>query len=175
MYWIEDENALTKLYVDNAFRFDLSSFPRDSPFYSPVNNRVLGTFKDETSGELIRFFIGLQAKMYAFMTNSGKEKMTAKGISYAVLKQIFTFRLYEKELFEQTINRQKNRRIASWLHRLFSIEVNKRGLCAFDSKRFLREGGIETFAFGHYRLRSHHESSAMYELPLISSIYILLI
>lgn len=33
------------------------------------------------------------------------------------------------------------------------METKKRGLCAFDDKRFLLEDGFNTIAFGHYMLQ----------------------
>lgn len=37
-----------------------------------------------------------------------------------------------------------NRRFATKLHQIHSIEVQKRGLCAFDDKRFLLADGTLT-------------------------------
>ena len=35
------------------------------------------------------------------------------------------------------------------MHRLYTLEVEKRGLSAYDNKRYLLEDGVHTLAFGH--------------------------
>ena len=42
-----------------------------------------------------------------------------------------------------------NRRIGAQHHVLYTIETRKRGLCAFDDKRYLLADGIHSLAFGH--------------------------
>jgi hypothetical protein len=37
-------------------------------------------------------------------------------------------------------------------HNLHVVKVNKVRLFAFDEKRFVLDNGIETLAFGHYRV-----------------------
>ena len=38
--------------------FDLASYPKSSPFYDSTNNKVVGKFKDEASGQSIKEFVG---------------------------------------------------------------------------------------------------------------------
>ena len=45
------------------------------------------------------------------------------------------------------------RRIGQKHHRVFTVESVKRGLCAFDDKRYLLPDGIHTMAHGHYNIR----------------------
>ena len=45
-----------------------------------------------------------------------------------------------------------NRRIGAKLHKLFTAAIEKRGLCAFDDKRYMLEDGINTLAFGHFKI-----------------------
>lgn len=56
-------------------------------------------------------------------------------------------------LHEPQENRLLNRRIGSRLHRVYTYEFSKRGLCAFDDKRHICENGIDTLAHGHKSLR----------------------
>ena len=42
--------------------------------------------------------------------------------------------------------------IRSYNHEVFTEEVNKEALSANDDKRFIREDGIETYAWGHYKI-----------------------
>ncbi|KAF0147428.1 MAG: hypothetical protein FD143_3066 [Ignavibacteria bacterium] len=124
--------------------FDYSGYPKDSPFYDNTNNKVIGKFKDETNGIPILEFLGLRPKMYSYIlvTQNGIiiEKHRAKGIQTAASKLI-RHQDYLAQLNAPLENFLKNRRIGSKLHKLYSIEINKRGLCAYDDKRFLLEDG----------------------------------
>ncbi len=73
---------------------------------------------------------------------------TAKGIARAAAEQL-VHREYLDQLNTPTENYQTNRRIGAKLHQLYRMEVAKRGLCAFDNKRFILENGIDTLAYGH--------------------------
>lgn len=43
--------------------------------------------------------------------------------------------------------------IQSKKHQLYVASVNKIALSAFDDKRFVTDNGVETLAFGHYRIK----------------------
>ncbi|CAH3148422.1 unnamed protein product, partial [Porites evermanni] len=63
-------------------KFDTADYPKQHVLHSPVNKKVIGKFKDETSGCLIRELVGLRPQIYSFiLKNDGKEKekKTAKG------------------------------------------------------------------------------------------------
>ena len=140
----------------NRSKFDLSNYPKDF-YHDSSNNKVIGKFKDETSSKPIVEFVGLRPKMYSFLTlqeaNSDRtsEKFRAKGIQRAALKRLHHAD-YLSQLREPMENRLTNRRIGSHLHRIYTYEYEKRGLCAYDDKRYILEDGINTLAFGHYRL-----------------------
>ena len=100
--------------------------------------------KDETGGKKITEFVGLRPKMYSFTVhgedNNNDTHLRAKGISRATKKNL-RHRDYLEQLQRPTENRLTNRRFAYKLHKLHSVEFQKRGLCAFDDKRFLLEDG----------------------------------
>ena len=122
--------------------------------------------KDEAAGAPIVEFVGLRPKMYSYLIADDvldsdgkpklKEKHRAKGISAAASKTLRHENFLE-QLQTPTENYQRNRRIGSKLHQLYSFETQKRGLCAFDDKRFLLEDGIHTKAFGHKDIPAHLE------------------
>jgi len=138
--------------------FDFSSLPPDHLCYNVDNKKVIGKFKDETSGDPILEFVGLRPKMYSFTTLSiakgiVKEKHRAKGIQDAAASRL-THDKYIEQLTNPTENRLTNRRIGSLLHELYTFATEKRALCAFDDKRYLCEDGVITLAFGHHNLPS---------------------
>ena len=77
-----------------------------------------------------------------------EEKQRCKGIQRAALKK-FKHADYLAQLHRPSENLTINRRIGSKLHQLYTWEAKKRGLCAYDDKRFLLEDGVHSLAFGH--------------------------
>ncbi|CAB3976958.1 Hypothetical predicted protein [Paramuricea clavata] len=59
--------------------WDNSDYPKDSPYYSAHNKKVIGKFKDEAGGVPVIEFVGLRSKMYSYVKESGGGGMTAKG------------------------------------------------------------------------------------------------
>ncbi|CAB4000209.1 Gastrula zinc finger [Paramuricea clavata] len=57
-----------------------SDYPKDSPYYSTHNKKVIGRFKDEAEGVPIIEFVGLRSKMYSYVKENGGGGMTAKGV-----------------------------------------------------------------------------------------------
>jgi Na+-transporting NADH:ubiquinone oxidoreductase subunit NqrC len=71
-----DTNSLTyeietkDVYKDfwkNKSKFDFCDYPENSPFYDKTNKKVIGKFKDEAAGEIIKQFVGLRSKMYSYI------------------------------------------------------------------------------------------------------------
>jgi hypothetical protein len=166
MYEISASNLYETIW-ENRDKFDLSDYPADF-YHDSTNNKVIGKFKDETSSKPITEFVGLRPKMYSFTTlqeaNSSRtcEKMRAKGIQRAALKRI-RHEDYLKQLRAPEENRLMNRRIGSHLHKLYTYEFPKRGLCAFDDKRYIEDDGITTLAHGHHRLTDAKRAVHNYE------------
>jgi hypothetical protein len=57
---------------------DFSDYPKTHETYDLSNKKVLGRFKDEVNGKIIREFIGLKPKMYAFSVKDDKEQKKQK-------------------------------------------------------------------------------------------------
>ena len=55
--------------------FHTADYPKQHVLHSPMNKKVIGKFKDETSSCPIRELVGLRPKMYSFfLKEDGKEK-----------------------------------------------------------------------------------------------------
>ena len=104
---------------------------------------MCGKFKDETAGVPITEFVGLRPKMYSYTLANDPNPdghHRAKGIAKATANKLrHQDYLDQLQLPHETY--LPNRRIAHKLHQVHSIEVQKRGLCAFDDKRFLLADG----------------------------------
>jgi hypothetical protein len=135
--------------------FDMSDYPKDHMCYDPTNKKVIGKFKDETSGDAVVEFVGLKAKMYSLTTISKTEKKVAKGIKKSVIKKGLFFEGYKNVLFGKDgkyHTREVMRTIRSEKHQLSTIEINKIGLCAFDDKRYILDDGYTTLAYGNHAI-----------------------
>jgi hypothetical protein len=91
------------------------------------------------------------SKQLSDNTYASEEKARAKGIQRAAMRDV----RFEDEQQIRTPHEHKvtNRRIGAHLHRLYTYEFDKKGLCSFDDKRYILEDGISTLAYGHYRVK----------------------
>ena len=58
--------------------FDLSNYPKDSKFFDPVNENVIGKMKDVHKRKPISEFIGLKWEMHCIHSDDGKESNLQK-------------------------------------------------------------------------------------------------
>ena len=141
-------------------RFDTSDYPRDHPCYSATNKKVVLKFKDELSGVPIRAFIGLRAKMYAYLTADSSVSAKAKGVKACAVKKL-RWEAYRAALFGETSDNLRQdvtfNVIRSRNHQLSSLSLTKTGLCAYDDKRYVGADNIHTLAHGHWRTRTGSE------------------
>ena len=147
IYYVQTENAYQDLY-DMKDLMDLSGYPSDSPYYDATNRKVVGKFSDEKPREIIEEVIALKPKMYSIKTNSG-HSITAKGISKSAQKRV-THEDYRTCLEEVTTTMITQRSIRSFNDSIRTIVARKRGLSAYDDKKYLLDNGVNTRAYGHY-------------------------
>ena len=136
-------------------RFDKSNYPKNHPsgIETDVNKKVIGMFKDEAGGKLIKEFVGLTAKPYSFITDKGEEEKKCEGIKKPVIKRL-TFQDYKNSLFNNEEKRTLMNVIRSYLHMIYTETVNKIGLSPKDDKRIICKDGIHTLAIGHFKTKS---------------------
>ena len=152
-YEIETEDFYKDISDDVRGFFDTSNFPKghSSGIEVGCNKKVVGMFKDEAGGKIIREFVGLRAKLYAYKMHEGKEEKRCKGVKKAVVKRSINFEDYKTCLFTGKPQTRTMNVIRSHRHELFTEEVNKIALSANDDKRVILEDGIHTLAHGHWR------------------------
>ena len=148
------------------------SGPKDHLLQSCDNMKVVGKFKDECKEQLMLRFVGLRPKRYSFdyepeahfacgevvdkPTDTSvtmlvlDNKVTAKGVKTSVAEKL-SFGDYEYCLNSLLPKPVEIRRIGSNLHKVFTYSTEKFGLFAFDSKRWICDDGISTYAFGHWK------------------------
>ena len=155
LYEIQTEDFYKDISEDVKDRFDTSDYPEGHPSGIPtgVNKKVLGMFKDEATGKIIKEFVGLRAKLYSYKMDEGKENKRCKGIKKDVVEKSITHEDYKTCL--QTGKEQYRRQniIRSYEHTLYTEEVNKIALSATDDKRYLLKDSYDTLAWGHRKIR----------------------
>ena len=153
-YEIETSDFYKDIGQDVERMFDTSNYPKDHPsgIKSGINKKVVGMFKDEAGGEIMKEFVGLRAKLYSYKMMEGKEEKKCKGVKKAVVRKSITFDDYKTCLFSGKEQMRTMNVIRSYRHEIHSEEVNKVALSANDDKRVIMEDGIHTRAYGHWRL-----------------------
>ena len=151
-YEIEAEDVYKDFWNDKD-KFDNSDYPESSPYFDKVNKKVIGKFKDEAAGVPIVEFIGLRSKMYSYIKDNNEGGKTAKGIKKNVIKNNITHKNYKQTLSKDKQMYHKMKTIRSQNHELSSYEINKVSLSCFDDKRYLNDGGVTSYAYGHKNIK----------------------
>ena len=155
LYEIQTEDFYKDISGDVRDRFDTSEYKEGHPSGIPtgINKKVLGMFKDEAAGKVIKEFVGLRAKLYSFKTEEGEENKKCKGIKKAVVEKSIRHENYKTCLQNGKEQLRRQTIIRSYEHELYLEEVNKIALSAADDKRYLLKDSFDTLAWGHYKIR----------------------
>jgi len=151
-YEIETEDVYQDFW-NNKDLFDNSDYPESSPYFDNRNKKIIGKFKDEACGISITEFIGLRSKMYSYIKDNNKGGKTAKGIKKNIIKNNIKHTDYKNVLLENKQMQHTMKTIRSSKHQLGSYEINKVSLSCFDDKRYISTNGIESLAYGHYKIK----------------------
>lgn len=148
---IECKDAYTDMKANSKW-FDMSEYPKDSPFYCPANKKKLGTFGDDFADghKIVEEFIGLRAKMYSVL-HSGGVKQRCKGVKGHKLGGELTHERYRSCLNEFQTARVEFSTIRSLNQSLYTVRQSKIGLSYVDDKRYILDDGITTLAHGHHK------------------------
>ena len=150
-YEIEAEDVYQDFWNDKN-RFDSSDYPENSPYFDKTNKKVIGKFKDEAAGIPITEFVGLRSKMYSYIKDNKKGGKTAKGIKKNIIKNTIKHEDYKNVLLENKQIHHTMKTIRSINHQLGSYDINKVSLSCFDDKRYISNDGIQSHAYGHYKI-----------------------
>ena len=153
VYEVETEDIYADM-AKNSDLFDFSNYPKTHPLYNAENKAVIGKFKDECCGTPMREFIGLRAKMYAFEIEGGEITKKAKGISKNVVKEELSIDMYRDCLFNNKVYTTDNiygLRVEN--HNIYLTKSTKKVLCPLDTKKWILDDGINSYAYGHYKIQ----------------------
>ena len=151
-YEIEAEDVYKDFWNDKEM-FNNSDYLENSQYYCNANKKVIGKFKDEACGIQIVKFIGLKSKMYAYIKDNEKGGKTTKGIKENVIKNNIKHEDYKNMLMNNEQMHHKMKTIRSQRHQLGSYEINKVSLSFFDDKHYIHDNGMNSYAYGHYKIK----------------------
>ena len=144
-YEIKTEDFYQDMF-DNKGLFDLSDIKADNSmigkFKDDSNKKVIGVFKPEHVNSNIEEFIGLRSKMYSLLLENGAEKKTAKGVVKCVINKELKHETYKNILESSGKMYSKMKVIRSSNHQLYTMEINKVSLSAYDDKRWIKDDGV---------------------------------
>ena len=103
---------------------------------------------DELGGKIMKEFVGLRAKTWAYLMDddSGHEK--AKGTKKFVTKRGLMFKNYKDCLFNNKTILKSQQRIKSDCHNVYTEEINKIALSSNDDERLQTFDKITTYPYG---------------------------
>ncbi|XP_059225632.1 uncharacterized protein LOC106094284 [Stomoxys calcitrans] len=153
VYTFQEQNFYESLTQnDLETQFDTSEYEPDNQFnFPPVNKKVLGMMKDENCGKIMTEFVGLRSKMYAINVENSKQIKKSKGVKKAILKR-YTIDTYRQVLMEKRKLYADMLTFRSHKHEVYTQSINKVTLCGDDDKRYIAPNGIDTYAWGHYKI-----------------------
>jgi hypothetical protein len=151
-YEIKTKDIYKDMFQNREY-FDLSDITNEK-FHDDSNKKVIGKFKPEYPNNIIEEVIGLRSKMYSIKFHDKKELKRAKGIVRSVCEKELTHDKYSNILNTGRQMHSMMNVIRSQKHRMYTMKMSKVSLSAFDDKRFLRQDGIRSYAYRHYKTQT---------------------
>ena len=95
------EDVFEDIADDVTKWFDTSNFDENDKRPLPIgkNKKVIGLFKDELGGKIMKEFCALRTKTYSYFMDDGSEVEKAKGIKKCIIKRELVFENYRNCLF----------------------------------------------------------------------------
>ena len=115
--------------------------------------------KDEMNGKPISECVCLRPKTYSILTEE-KNIKKAKGVKKCVVKKKIRHEQYKLVLNRKKTFRHGMNIIRNEGHEIYGMHQYKISLCPFDSKRWIAENGIDTFAYGYQQVLTDEEFEA---------------
>ena len=158
VYEIETKDFYRDIPRDVKKRFDASGYSKDDNRPLPIgeNKKVIGLIKDELVGKIMKEFVALRAKMYAYRKidrlKARHEHFVAcdekrcKGTKKCVVSKGLTFDDYKTCLFDGETIYKDQMLFENEKHEVHTVNKDKIALNRDDDKRIVQADGITTLA-----------------------------
>ena len=130
--------------------FDTSNYDKNDkrPLHTEINKKVIGMFKNELGGKIIKEFCAPRATTYAYLMDDDSEQKEAKGTKKCIIKRGIKFEDYKDSLFNNNTILRSQLRFKSNLHIVYTEEVNKIAISSNNDKRLQTFDKITTYSYG---------------------------
>ena len=117
--------------------FNTSNYDKNDKRPLPIswNKKLISLFKEELGGRIMKEFVGLRAKTYAYLMDDDSEHKKAKGTKKCVIKRRLMFENYTDCLFNDKTILKSQQRFKSDCHNVYTEQINKIALSSNDEKR----------------------------------------
>ena len=144
---IKTENFYEGIANDIEEWFDTSNCDENDKRPLPIgkNKKVIGLFKDELGGKVMKEFVALSAKTYSYLMDDYSEHKKAKVTKKCVIKRRLMFENYTDCLFNDKTILKSQQRFKSDCHNVYTEQINKIALSSNDDKRLQTFDKITTY------------------------------
>ena len=107
--------------------FDTSNYDKNDKRPLPIgmNKKVIGLFKVELGGKIMKEFCALRTETYAYLMDDDREKKKAKEIKKCVIKRRLMFENYKDSLFNNKTISKSQLRFKSDHYNVYTEDFNK--------------------------------------------------
>ena len=109
--------------------------------------KVVGMFKDELGGRIMKEFCALKPKTYSYLMDDDIKVKKSKGTKKCVIKREVMFKNYTDCLHNDKIILKPQQRFKNDHHDVYTEELNKIALSANDDKRLQTFDRIKTYPY----------------------------
>ena len=120
--------------------YDTSNYDENDKRPLPIgkNKKVIGLFKDELGGRIMKKFSTLRPKTYSYLMDDDNEVKKSKGTKKCVIKQELMFENYKECLLNDKIILKSKQTFKSDHHNVYTEEINKIAMMIRDYKHLIR-------------------------------------
>ena len=107
--------------------FDTSNYDENDKRPLPIgkNKKVIGLFKDELGGRIMKEFCALRGRTYSYLMDDNSAVKKSKGTKKGVIKRELMFGNYKDCLFNDKIILKSQQRFKSDYHNVFTEQINE--------------------------------------------------
>ena len=164
-----NHQELINFLQENKYDFDFSELDKSNELYDPINKKVIGKMKIETSPVLVLdTFTALRSKSYSFSYNNNNNNNNIQKAKQKGIQKAPKYEEYQNSLFNSEASKSTNISIRSNLHNLTVEKQPKLCLNPFDDKR-LYINPIQSLPWDKHTQKG--DCPCMYCLKLIGLYY----
>ena len=149
VYDVETEEFYRDVARRCEEKVDTSGYSKDDnrPIHVGENKKAIGLMKDEFGGKIMKEFVALREKMYAYRKiDKEVEEKRCKGTEKCMVSEDFMFDDYKTCLSDgETIYKEKML-FENKKHEVYTVNKYKIALNRNDDKRLVQADGITTLA-----------------------------